>query len=228
VREQLVAAAVESVRARGVDAALADAAVARVPGYVAAIDPGELAALDPVDVAGAVLAQLTLREGRASGAAEVRVSNPTRAVDGWESRHTVVQVVTDDMPFLVDSVSTAVVERGYDVHLSWHPVIDGQSLVHLEIDRETDPAVLASLRDEVANALADVRATVADWAAMRDRALDLARGLRRRPPVSVDAADAAEAVTFLEWLADDHFTFLGCVEYELLPGEGPDALRLER
>ena len=226
MREQLVAAAVESVRARGVDAALADAAVARVPGYVAAIDPGELAALDPVDVAGAVLAQLTLREGRASGAAEVRVSNPTRAVDGWESRHTVVQVVTDDMPFLVDSVSTAVVERGYDVHLSWHPVIDGQSLVHLEIDRETDPAVLASLRDEVANALADVRATVADWAAMRDRALDLARGLRRRPPVSVDAADAAEAVTFLEWLADDHFTFLGCVEYELLPGEGPDALRL--
>ncbi len=226
MREQLVAAAVESVRARGVDTALADAAVALVPGYVAAIDPGEVLTLDPADVAGAVLAQLAMREGRARGAGEVRVSNPTRAVDGWESRHTVVQVVTDDMPFVVDSISTAVVERGYDVHLAWHPVIGGESLVQLEIDRETDPAVLASLRDELANALADVRATVADWRAMRDRALDLARGLRRRPPVSVDAADTAEAVTFLEWLADDHFTFLGCVEYELLPGEGPDVLRL--
>jgi len=226
VREQLVAAAVESVRARGVDAALVDAAVALVPGYVAAVDPGELATLRPADVAGAVLAQLTLREGRARGTGEVRVSNPTRAADGWESRHTVVQVVTDDMPFLVDSISTVVVERGYDVHLSWHPVVDGDSLVHLEFDRETDPAVLASVRDEVANALADVRATVADWAAMRDRSLDLARGLRRRPPVSVDAADVAEAVTFLEWLADDHFTFLGCVEYELLPGGEPDALRV--
>ena len=131
-----------------------------------------------------MLAQLTLREGRARGAAEVRVSNPTRAVDGWESRHTVVQVVTDDMPFLVDSVSTAVVERGYDVHLSWHPVIDGESLVHLEIDRETDPAVLASLRDEVANVLADVRATVADWARdARPRARPRAwvcGGVRRR------------------------------------------------
>ncbi|MFN8024968.1 MAG: NAD-glutamate dehydrogenase [Acidimicrobiia bacterium] len=226
MREQLIAAATESVRERGTDAALVDVATALVPGYVAAADPEELPALDPADVAGAVLAQLTLREGRTRGAAEVRVSNPTRAVDGWESRHTVVQVVTDDMPFLVDSISTAVVERGYDVHLSWHPVVDGESLVHLEIDRETDSAVLASLRDEVAGALADVRAAVADWAAMRDRALDLARGLRRRPPPSVDAADVAEAVTFLEWLADDHFTFLGCVEYELLPGEGPDALRL--
>jgi len=226
VREQLIAAAMESVRARDVDTAAVAEAAGLVPGYVAAADPAEIPALDPADVAGAVLAQLALREGRSRGAAEVRVSNPSRAVDGWDSRHTVVQVVTDDMPFLVDSIITAVVERGYDVHLSWHPVIDGESLVHLEIDRETDPRVLASLRDEVANVLADVRASVADWRAMRDRALDLARGLRRRPPPSVDAADLAESVTFLEWLADDHFTFLGCVEYELLPGEGPDALRL--
>jgi glutamate dehydrogenase len=226
VRDQLIAAATESVRARGGDAALTDAAVDLIPGYVAAVDPAELATFDPADVGGAVVAQLALRVGRSRGGAEVRVSNPTRAVDGWESRHTVVQVVTDDIPFLVDSIGTAVVQRGYDIHLSWHPVVAGESLLHLEIDRETDPALLATLRDTVADALADVRAAVTDWRAMRDRALDLAGDLRRDPPPSADAAEVAEAVTFLEWLADDHFTFLGCVEYELLPGEGPDALRV--
>ncbi len=225
MREELTQAAVAELDARAPDPATATLAESLVAGYVAAADESEIATLAATDVAGAVLELLALRADRPRGSAEVRVVNPARDSEGWASSHTVVEMVTDDMPFLVDSVSAAVVARGYDIHLAWHPVVEGESLLHLEIDRETDPAVLASLRDEVAGVLADVRVVVADWPAMRDRALDLARDLRRHVPPTVDAADSAEAVTFLDWLADDHFTFLGCVEYELLPGADDDALR---
>jgi glutamate dehydrogenase len=151
----------------------------------------------------------------------VRVFNPGGG--RWPGvPHTVVDIVTDDMPFLVDSISAAVVGRGYDIHLAWPDPrrrVAGPS----EIDR--GPTRGAGVAARPGRGGARRRAQVGDWTAMRDRALDLARHLRRHPPPTVDAADAAEAVTFLEWLADDHFTFLGCVEYELLPGAGPDALR---
>ena len=82
--------------------------------------------------------------------------SPTRPAssDGWESPHTVVDVVTDDAPFLVDSVSAALVRHGYDLHLVFHPLLAHErvgvtSHLHLEIDRESDPEVLDALRDEL-------------------------------------------------------------------------------
>ena len=61
---------------------------------------------------------------------------------------------------------------------------------------------------------------------MRDRAVALARALRESPPPSVDGADVDEAATFLEWLADDNFTFEGYCEYDLVEHDGTDALHL--
>ena len=138
--------------------------------------------------------------------------NPTRDVDGWESPHTVVEIVTDDLPFIVDSVSTAIVRRGYDIHLLLHPLLAHESHLHLEIDRETDPAVL-----EQPARRADLGGR---RRAGRGRRLGrrcagvvaLADALRREsPPAAADPADVAEAVTYLDWLADDHFTFVGAV-----------------
>jgi glutamate dehydrogenase len=53
----------------------------------------------------------------------VRLFNPTLKEHGWESAHTVVQVVNDDMPFLVDSVTRAMAEQGIGVHVLGHPVM---------------------------------------------------------------------------------------------------------
>ena len=74
-----------------------------------------------------------------------------RRRDGWDSPHTAVDVVTDDAPFLVDSVSAALARRGYDLHLLLHPLLERArrrltSHLHLEIDRETDLEVLDRAR----------------------------------------------------------------------------------
>ncbi len=188
--------------------------------YVAGADPGDLTVLEGPDLAGAARSHLALAASRPSGAAAVRVYNPTRARDGFGTAHTVVEVVADDMPFVVDSVSALLARRGYEVHLLLHPVLDGQSFVHAEIDRESHGALLDALALEVESTLTDVRAAVDDWQPMRQRALDLAAELR----VGHDLDDeASEAAVFLEWLVDDHFTFVAVCD-----GGGAGALGIAR
>jgi glutamate dehydrogenase len=191
-----------------------------VRSYLDAAELHDLAVFTPEDVAGAVLAHLSVEGKRRPGEVTVRVANPARPIDGWESPHTVVLVVTDDMPFLVDSVTTAVVRRGYDIHLLFHPVFGDESHLHVEIDRETDAKLLEALRAELIGVIGDVGAVVADWAPLRDRVLARAADLRRAPPATAALDDVAEAATFLEWIADDHFTFVGACRDELVGGDG--------
>jgi glutamate dehydrogenase len=166
---------------------------------------------------------------RKPGTANVRLFNPTLAKHGWESAHTVLQIVNDDMPFLVDSVTMALADRGVGVHVLGHPILrvardkagritrvgEGapESMMSIEIDRLSS-ADSAEIERAVRDVLADVRGIVEDWSDMRDRMLAITEDLgKRRMPVS-DAA-RAEAQAFLGWAAADHFTFLGYREYKV-------------
>ena len=131
---------------------------------------------------------------------KVHVYTPNLEEHGWESDHTVVETVVDDMPFLVDSVSMEVTRSGSAIHLVIRPIMrlrrddegrllevgaeDGQpeSLIHVEIDRQTSPEALERLRDGLCRVLGDVRAAVEDWPSMRERVRDVARGGLERPP----------------------------------------------
>ena len=163
--------------------------------YFASADPADLSVLTDADRAGAARAHLELAAHRTPGTDVVRVVNPSRDTDGWESPHTVVEIVTDDMPFVVDSVSALLAREGYEIHLLVHPVVDGESFVHAEIDRESDRAILDALAASIESALADVRAAVDDWKAMRDRALALAAGLRDALPRTSPRSSATMSTT---------------------------------
>ena len=166
---------------------------------------------------------------RKPGKANVRVFNPTLKADGWESVHTVLQIVNDDMPFLVDTVSLALAEQGIGVHVLGHPVMDItrdktgklvavgegalESVMLLEIDRQPAEALVA-VGKRVSAALEDVRAIVKDWAPMREKAQALADDLGTRT-LPVGNAAREEAQEFLRWAADNHFTFFGYREYKV-------------
>nr|WP_313271946.1 NAD-glutamate dehydrogenase domain-containing protein [Stenotrophomonas sp.] len=179
----------------------------------------------------AVLAagMLEFARSRKPGKANVRVFNPTLKADGWESAHTVLQIVNDDMPFLVDTVTLALAEQGIGVHVLGHPVISigrdkagklngvgegkPESVMLLEIDRQPAEA-LDAVAKRVTAALDDVRAIVNDWQPMTDKALALADDLGKRT-LPVSKASRAEAQEFLRWAADNHFTFFGYREYKV-------------
>ncbi|MFC5722685.1 NAD-glutamate dehydrogenase [Streptomyces gamaensis] len=83
--------------------------------------PEDLTGRDPVDVFGAALSHYRLAETRPQGTANVRVHTPTVEENGWTCTHSVVEVVTDDMPFLVDSVTNELSRQGRGIHVVIHP-----------------------------------------------------------------------------------------------------------
>ncbi|MFE7413421.1 NAD-glutamate dehydrogenase [Streptomyces laurentii] len=85
--------------------------------------PEDLTYRDPVDVFGAALSHYRLAENRPQGTASVRVHTPTVEENGWTCSHSVVEVVTDDMPFLVDSVTNELSRQGRGIHVVIHPQV---------------------------------------------------------------------------------------------------------
>ena len=170
------------------------------------------------------------------------------AASGAQEQRTTVEVVTDDMPFLVDSLTSALTGLGSAIHTVAHPRLaarrDGsgalldlhaadaatpsdqvEAWIRFEVDRQVEPAASATLVAQLTSVLEEVRAAVRDWPLMQDRALELADELRNGPSPAVDEQEARIAARFLSWLADDRFTFLGYGEYDAPTAEGPLVLR---
>src|SRR5438552_15790690 len=76
--------------------------------YYRQLDADDLAERGLADLYGAALSHWQFLRRYLSGAPKVRVYNPTLAEHGWQSSHTVVEIVNEDMPFLVDSDNLAV------------------------------------------------------------------------------------------------------------------------
>lgn len=162
----------------------------------------------------------------------------------------VAAIVTDDMPFLVDSVTSALALEERTVRLVIHPqlvvrrdaagrlleVLDlevddprpadalAESWMRIEIERDFVREDDRRTTDHLRRVLRDVRAAVADWELMRALALGLAEDLLAQPPQEVPATDVEDAVDLLRWMADERFVFLGYRQYELQEVDGEDAL----
>src|SRR5438128_9759117 len=91
--------------------------------YFGQVDPEELAERQVADLYGAAVSHWSFARKRDPGRARVRVFNPTIAEHGWQSTHTVIEIVNDDMPFLVDSVTMEVNRHGLTLHLIMHPIL---------------------------------------------------------------------------------------------------------
>ena len=173
---------------------------------------------------------------RRTGRVNFRIYNPTDETHGWKSSHTVIEMVNDDMPFLVDSVVLALSKLNIAVHLILHPVMRirrdqgghfmaladadddnaiNESMIHLQVDRQTSPEALAKIERRILRALKDVRRAVEDWQSMRQKALEIADELAHSGS-GLEPDEVEEARDFFQWLADDHFMFLGYREYEII------------
>ena len=184
-----------------------------------------------------VLGAFELAASRDGAPMAVRAFNPTRAEHGYEPRGSVLETNTEDLPFLVDSVSAELQARGLGIVRVLHPIVgterspDGgiarilhpsgapatESVMHFELDRRLAPEDLADLEDAVRRVLADVRRVVRDFPKLRERADRLVE-VAREGAKRYDADEVAEVVAFLEWLARDDFIFLGARDYELVDG----------
>ncbi len=226
----------------------------------------DLADRSDADVYGAFASHYKLAGNRPQGTAQVRVHTPTLSDSDWAAGgHTVVEVVVDDMPFLVDSLTMELSRQLRDVHVVIHPsfdvvrditgelqsissVPDGaldpeddaerESWMHVEIDRLPDGDDPQRIVEDIQRVLRDVREAVEDWRKMHAVVEDIVTGLASDPP-PLDPDEVRQARELLQWLAEEHFTFLGYKEYKLeqrgddeylvaTPGTGLGILRADQ
>jgi len=205
------------------------------------------------DLYGALASHLELARSRPQGTARVRVLTPGTD-DGWSAGgHSVVEVVADDMPFLVDSLTMELTRQDLDVRLVVHPQMDvhrditgdlrsvtgvedgsvepegdaiRESWMHVEVSRVSDRDRAAEIEESLQRVLGDVRVAVEDWPKMDAQVRQIVQELDNDPP-PLRGPEIAQGQDLLRWLASDHFTFLGYREYRLEEVEGDEVLRAQ-
>ena len=174
--------------------------------------------------------------------AKVSVFDPNLEEHGWQSSHTILMVMQNNMPFIVDSMRMTLAAREVKTHTiqyaSFHIDRDkngkfsafnakkykstdastGEGLVFIEIDRHTDEAAKDSLAHCIASVLNDVAVTVTDYPLMQEKTQLIRKdieNLKALKATNFHVSEVDEVIEFLEWLERDHFAFLGFVDTEI-------------
>lgn len=193
------------------------------------------------DLYGAVINFWSLINERSPDETKIRIYNPDFERHGWQTTHTAIEVICNDMPFIVDTIRMVINRMGLTSHLIIHMggirvkrdqnhrvceilprtapngMVDviHEAPIFVEIDRQTDPLILEELHKRIENALNDNRVVFDDWEQMRANVRDAIVEIDNLPK-TFNSDEAQETKAFLNWLEDHHFTFLGVRDYELV------------
>ncbi|MBV1915187.1 MAG: NAD-glutamate dehydrogenase [Pseudomonadales bacterium] len=175
---------------------------------------------------------------------KLRVFNPDLEQYGWQSAHTIVEVLCSDMPFLVDSIRTLLRDMDFNIHtihssvfyiardnqgklVEFEPAVEGynrdngahrEAVIYFEVDKKTDQQELDQLVDKLEDVLAEVFQVVSDFTAMEKRISTLVEQTRGQSHLKGEEGE--DVCDFLQWLLDDNFMLLGIEEYSLKHDEG--------
>lgn len=166
---------------------------------------------------------------------KVRVFNPDFEAHGWQSTHTVIEVIAKDEPFIVDSVRMELNRRQMSIHSIHHCTLniernkkhelklssdysaataktDSETIIYIEVDRHSSEETLESLKTTLEDILNEIDRCVSDFSAMQDRANEAVKMLKDIP-CKFPSKELKEAQAFVEWMVDHHFTFLAYDEF---------------
>ncbi len=212
--------------------------------YYLSAAPEDLLELKVIDLFGAMVSHWHFIHQRKPQEAKVRVYNPHFEQHGWQSTHTVIEVVYEHKPFLIESIRMVLNQRGLNVHLILHlngvkieRNTDGvikhiytnhekdanlvsESPMFIEIDKQSDPAVLEEIRLAIENVIEDVTLTVNDWHNLTQKMESVIEETKVRLAKSSKKELDQEIVEFLEWINKSHFTYLGYCQRKLITNKG--------
>ncbi len=197
-----------------------------------------------VDLYGAALSLFNVFNEAFEDKPVIRVFNPELGAHGWQSENTIVQIVVNDLPFLVDSVRMALNRLSITSHLLLHTPVkvnrkeDGQisefvdlkagtsthqqTVFLIEIDRQGDNKQLTGLVKELASVLDDVSIAVQDWKPIQEQLANCIAQLKTADVANKD--NLTTSLAFLDWIADHNFTLMGFREYTVSAVKGDTAV----
>ena len=161
---------------------------------------------------------------------KIRIFNPTLEEHGWISSHTIIQILSVDMPFLIDSITSNLLEDGNALHMLLHPVFDHnrdakgkavskgetavtESIMHIEITAMSDQDEIDALEEKLNQVTGFVLASVEDWKSILKKVDETSENLNLAPK-SVAREEVKESQSFLKWLTQNNFTLLGYREFD--------------
>ncbi len=174
--------------------------------------------------------KITANKGR------VRVTNPTIEEHGWQSKHTIIEILNVDMPFLIDSVRMELNRMGLNTYLMINVSYDftrnktgkitalkvqqegtdcvSETPMYIEVDRQSNATELKQLKTNIERILKDVSVTVRDWLPMSNKLKEVVTEIGKSK-FPKKRSTLTEAKEFLSWVGDNHFTFMGYRYYEV-------------
>ncbi len=224
--------------------------------FYGSVSMDDLADRIPSDLYASILSLWNFIQQKGKYGSKLRVFNPDFETHGWQSKHTVIELLNDDMPFLVDSVRMELNRMGLAAHLVIHLPLEvkrddkgdlvsakraskiGENIetpMYIEVDRLSDNVKLEDIQGQLLKILKDVSIVVEDWQPMKKK---LNAAIQELSDSSAHLSDESreEAIAFLKWISNNHFTLMGYSEnkiqavdgdYELVPVNG-EALGLQR
>jgi glutamate dehydrogenase len=218
--------------------------------YYATVALDELLSRNITDLYGAVLSHWSLTAHHKPDEIKIHIYNPQFELHGWQSTHTVIEVVSKDMPFIVDSILMELNRRGLNTHVIFHMgsfqvkrdkqgrIIEilpagstdkdaiSEAVVYFEIDRQPESS-FNDIKKGLESVLMDVTHCVTDWPLMMERVKSAIEELKKNPPPvpPCNKDNIEESTVFLNWLLNDHFTFLGYREYVVAEEDGQKVLK---
>lgn len=177
-----------------------------------------------------------------SSGPHIAVYNPNLEEHGWLCGRTVIVVLQRDMPFLVDSIRIELSNRNIPIQLVKSTVMGvnrskgnggssalsvsawnndnhsaeatKEALIYLEIGLHSDESALSQIRLAIQSVLQDISHVVEDYRSI------LLKLEQASDNVGQCRGEAKESISFLHWLQESHFTFLGYREYDFEDGKG--------
>ena len=198
------------------------------------------------DLYGATVALWDFIQQRPGEKPRIRVFNPKFEDHGWQGSHTIVEILVPDRAFIVDSVMMEFARRGISIHSVMNAVFDvkrdnkgdlsevnfdpkitignKEALLHIEIDKQSDETELNDIVQHLDSIIGELVWAVSDFRAMQQRVREISKELIC--PIEQEDLTLDEAKNFLNWLVDNHFTFLAIREYSVVDHEGQKVLEV--
>ncbi len=195
--------------------------------------------IGPEALAKTIAQQWELFQSKKSARPSIKIHTPTMEKDGWTIGRTVIDIVQDDMAFLIDSIVAEIVRHGQLIQMLIHPTINAEykgkevkgfkseyedglrrfSVSHIELRGTLGEAQAEELRMGLEQVIDDVRNATRDWLPMKDMLRQAQRQLSNAP-AKFDDYLIEEYQAFLEYLYDNNFTLLGYREYKFTEKAG--------
>ncbi len=211
--------------------------------YYLGVSPNDLREKSIEELYGALLAQWQFIYTRKPGESKIRVYNPQIEANGWQSVHTIIEIVQENKPFILDTIRLALKSLDINVRLIIHAEgikitrnnvgkivaindLNSQNAIaeapiFIEIDRQSDAKKLKEIQEKLTLVLNDVDMMVNDWQRMLNKLNDTITSLEAQQPAT---DQLIEIIVFLRWLMNGHFTFIGYAEYNFVGNTAEDML----